>query len=635
MKKTLRVLPLVAVGLVVVLAFTGCDKILEVVFPNETGQGGGGGSTYTVIFNVNLPTAAIADWNRSEIIVKILGPDNFVDMRRSLARPPAQPGGDATMMARFENLPSGGYQGFAWLDKNGNAQPDSDEPYGVAEGGREYFGLPEGDFQTSTFNIRLFVPDISGGNRVTATVRVPQTVLGWNTPNALMMTLENLDGVVIFMPNRRATATPEDPTMGRFEFVYDGLPGGSYRAYAWLDLNGNLTRDPEEPQGVPGQEFFGLPVGGAVQQSFDIMLVAPVAGGLNTVTVTVRIATTILNWNSPDWLMVMLEKQDGGQIYQPTRRTTAVPDATDPNWGVGTFTYDNVPGGFYRAFGWLDIDGDGQPTLNQGGVNEPYGVPNTNEYFSLPSTGATTINLSVDVGLAATGTATINWNVHVEQAIPSWNAADVVKVFLERTDASPIANANRSATAVYESPAHGLAPVVYGQLAEGWYRGTVWVDANFNWIKEPAEFGQVTPDFWISQGAVVYQEVWIANVVTYSDSYEPDNDWTNAKYIWVNDPRQLHYLDSADQDWMYFWADYGSTYVIETHSPDGVATMDTWLELYDQNGTTLLRQDDDGGEYAFSLLTSWTPPTSGYYYVMVRGYAWAATGGYSVDVIRN
>lgn len=633
MKKTLRMLPLVAIGLMVVLAFTGCDKILEMVFPDQTDQGGGG-DTYTVVFNVYLPTATIPDWNQNAIVVKILGPDGYEDVRRSLARPPAQPGGDATMMARFENLPSGGYQAFAWLDMNGNGQPDPIEPYGVVEGGREYFGLPEGDSRTSAFTISLVVPDISGGNSVTATVKVPRSIAGWDAPNALMMTLENLDGVSIYLPNRRATATPDtDPAMGRFMFVYDGLPGGSYRAYAWLDLNFNLTRDPEEPQGVPGQEFFGLPINGTDERAFDIMLVVPDTSGQNTVIATVRISTGIPGWNSPNWLMVMLEKQDGSQIYQPARRTTAVMDTMDPAKGVGTFTYHNVPGGYYRAFGWLDINGDGQPTLNQAGVNEPFGVPNTNEYFSLPSTGATTIYLSVDVVLAATGTATMNWNVHVDQAIAGWNSADAVKVTLERADGSPVADASRSATAAYDTmyPAYGRAPFVFGQLAEGTYRATVWVDANFNWIKEPAEFGQVTTDIWVSQGATVYQDVWIYNVVTYSDIYEPDNTYDVSQYLWVNDAAQVRYLDPGDQDWIYFWADAGWNYVIQTHSADTSST-DTVLELFGQDGITQLLINDDY-ESLFSRIGPWTAPVSGYYYLRVTGYAGNATGSYTIDVI--
>jgi uncharacterized protein (DUF2141 family) len=637
-----RILPLLALAAVVLLAMTGCDKILETMFPVETGVrtgGGGTAGTNTVNVSVTLPTAGVANFSQHDIYVKLERTDGSTAPQirhRPASLPPGQTTGDATMSTQFDFLSDGGYHVTAWLEMNGNGQPDPNEPQGAPTGGREYFTLPDGNNRAVSFTIGLIVPNTSGQNTVTATVKLLQTITGWNVPNSLMMTLENLDGVAIYQPTRRGTATPApgNPTMGSFTFTYSNLVGGSYHAYAWLDLNGNLLRDADEPQGVPVQEYFGLPVGGALQQTSDIILQAP-STGTNTVTATVRISMAIPGWNTPNWLMMQLERQNDTQIYQPMRRATAAMDPTLPTSGVATFTYSNVPGGTYRAYGWLDINGDGMPTLNVGGVNEPYGIPNTSQFFTLPTTGSSTINLDINVVLAATGGATMNWNVHVDQAVAGWNTTGATRITLQRVDGQPIANSVQNSTAAYDvmNPTHGLAAFTFSGLADGYYNATAWVDTNGDQIyNNPTEFGQVVTSVWVAANTTVTQDVWINNVVTYTDIYEPDNSYQTAKPIGINAPAQVHYLDSADQDWMYFYATAGTSYVIATHSADTSST-DTVMELYEPDGTTLILSNDDSNGTLFSTIGPWTAPAYGYYYVRVTGYFMSATGAYTVDVI--
>lgn len=61
----------------------------------------------------------------------------------------------------------------------------------------------------------------------------------------------------------------------------------------------------------------------------------------------------------------------------------------------------------------------------------------------------------------------------------------------------------------------------------------------------------------------------------------------------------------------------GQHYVIDTFSLGDA--VDTYLSLYDTDGTTLLASNDDHGETRASEI-SWQAPTSGTYYVMVQDW---------------
>ena len=109
-----------------------------------------------------------------------------------------------------------------------------------------------------------------------------------------------------------------------------------------------------------------------------------------------------------------------------------------------------------------------------------------------------------------------------------------------------------------------------------------------------------------------------------NDVLEPNNTFAQANTIAVNGATQLAFHGvNGDQDWARFTATAGTSYVFETF--DLANSADTQLSLYDTNGTTLLRQDDDGGPGLASYL-AWTAPASGDYYLQVRRYCDCISG---------
>ncbi len=85
---------------------------------------------------------------------------------------------------------------------------------------------------------------------------------------------------------------------------------------------------------------------------------------------------------------------------------------------------------------------------------------------------------------------------------------------------------------------------------------------------------------------------------------------------------------SGDWDYFRFRAEGGREYTIETRTDS-----DTEIELYDGDGDSI-DSDDDGGEGYGSRLV-WRAPSSGDYYVAVRGYANEVTGSYTLSVTRE
>ena len=103
-----------------------------------------------------------------------------------------------------------------------------------------------------------------------------------------------------------------------------------------------------------------------------------------------------------------------------------------------------------------------------------------------------------------------------------------------------------------------------------------------------------------------------------ADSYEPDNNASQARSISTDGSRQTHNFHVAgDNDWVWFHATAGTQYTIETSNLG--SSSDTYMYLYDHDGTTILAQDDDGGEGLASRIV-WAAPGDGTYYVRVRHY---------------
>jgi len=89
----------------------------------------------------------------------------------------------------------------------------------------------------------------------------------------------------------------------------------------------------------------------------------------------------------------------------------------------------------------------------------------------------------------------------------------------------------------------------------------------------------------------------------------------NAQPIALDETQRRNFDRLGDQDWVRFTAQGGMTYTIQT-SNLGLAA-DTYLYLYDTDGSTLLAANDDyGGSLASQL--EWAAPATGDYYILVK-----------------
>lgn len=119
-----------------------------------------------------------------------------------------------------------------------------------------------------------------------------------------------------------------------------------------------------------------------------------------------------------------------------------------------------------------------------------------------------------------------------------------------------------------------------------------------------------------------------------ADAFESDDTPASATTINTDGVAQTHNLHTVgDEDWFVFTATAGVTYTVQTG--DLGLSADTYLYLYDTEGTTLLASNDDyGGTLASQI--EWTAQADGTYYVMVRHWNPNVGGcgtGYSVAVV--
>ena len=98
------------------------------------------------------------------------------------------------------------------------------------------------------------------------------------------------------------------------------------------------------------------------------------------------------------------------------------------------------------------------------------------------------------------------------------------------------------------------------------------------------------------------------------DEYEPDDDSSTAKWINIGTPQQHTFHTGDDVDWVKFQITQPGRYTIRAR---GVATtdLDTHIELFDKDLTSIAK-DDDGGEGYDSRLS--LRLESGLYYLKVK-----------------
>jgi len=116
------------------------------------------------------------------------------------------------------------------------------------------------------------------------------------------------------------------------------------------------------------------------------------------------------------------------------------------------------------------------------------------------------------------------------------------------------------------------------------------------------------------------------------DSYEPDNDAAHAKPIATNGGLQQRSICPAgDKDYASFQAQAGKQYVLETHHIND-QPGDTYMYLYDTDGTTVIQEDDDSGADVLCSKIEWTCPSAGTYYAAVEHYSTSGICNYALNV---
>jgi hypothetical protein len=100
-----------------------------------------------------------------------------------------------------------------------------------------------------------------------------------------------------------------------------------------------------------------------------------------------------------------------------------------------------------------------------------------------------------------------------------------------------------------------------------------------------------------------------------ADAYEDDNSSQAAGWLLLGAPQTHNMHAPGDQDWLRFQAQQGITYTIRT-STLGLSA-DTYLYLYDTDGSALLNSNDDSGGSLASQI-DWVAPADGTYYALVK-----------------
>jgi subtilisin-like proprotein convertase family protein len=86
---------------------------------------------------------------------------------------------------------------------------------------------------------------------------------------------------------------------------------------------------------------------------------------------------------------------------------------------------------------------------------------------------------------------------------------------------------------------------------------------------------------------------------------------------------------AGDLDFITFTATAGDEITIGTDADGALPTVDTVIELYADDCSTLLTSDDDGGPGLYSLISGFAAPYTGSYNLKIRGFsATTSTGNY-------
>ncbi len=99
------------------------------------------------------------------------------------------------------------------------------------------------------------------------------------------------------------------------------------------------------------------------------------------------------------------------------------------------------------------------------------------------------------------------------------------------------------------------------------------------------------------------------------DAYEPDGVAATARLFYIGSTQKHSICPATDADWVRFYARAGKVYTIRTANL-GVG-LDTYMYLFDSDGSTILAQNDDGGDGVASRIDFY-PKRDDYYFAQVK-----------------
>ncbi|TAL15933.1 tandem-95 repeat protein [bacterium] len=153
-----------------------------------------------------------------------------------------------------------------------------------------------------------------------------------------------------------------------------------------------------------------------------------------------------------------------------------------------------------------------------------------------------------------------------------------------------------------------------------------------SWAPVYSDAGIYYATFTVSDGTLEDSEsITITTPYTYPtdpDGYENDSGPENAGLLEIGEIQFRSIFPVGDADWMRISLTGGVTYEFTTShlSING----DTWLWLFDTDGTTCLTQNDDCVGYDSCF--QYTPAADGDYYLKVNGYIIRGLMSYSLEV---
>jgi hypothetical protein len=124
------------------------------------------------------------------------------------------------------------------------------------------------------------------------------------------------------------------------------------------------------------------------------------------------------------------------------------------------------------------------------------------------------------------------------------------------------------------------------------------------------------------------------------DEYEEDDHFEQARIIVINNdsetrsrppqPQRHNFHDKGDEDWVMFYGIAGQTYTIEVKVEGLESNCDAVITLYDTDGKTPLKSENDGIEGIDESMLWKKCPADGIYYVKVSNFD---PGVFGEDVI--